>query len=245
MTDTTIETLEKALNELYNQIDAKNQEHKQILTDNIHILLDPINDLFKEFNIGVSSNTISFKHNEGWYNFDIYRSVSYRTDGESYGKPTLRYSSYSELDEIGMKMTICLGILAQHCLTESPLWIDLMNNMNYCNYLYKTEVKELSSQAYKLSNDISKLKEESMNQKFQIVFNKGTFKLNKEIYFHYGISRWDKVYSDEFFWEENKGGKTYNISYINMDGIKCYIQKRIKKIDIESFIKHNHNKIIS
>jgi hypothetical protein len=258
------QTLEKTLNELYDQIESKEKEHEQILSNAVYTLVGPLDDLFKEFSFKVTDTEILFRHNNksSWYSFSIQRRTNYGYEEKTYGKPTLHYSSYSDLDEDGLKMTVCLGILARHNLTESPVWIDLMNVMNYQNHLYKTELKELISQTYKIRDEIKRIEREEQSQVFTKIFGQGTFKLKDSIRFDYGNSKWDYVRSDEFFWEENKGGKTYTLSYMEerranpyydengntlepiMERVKRTIDKRIKKADMESYVRYNTDKMV-
>jgi len=258
------QTLEKTLNELYDQIETKQQGHDQLLSNGVHEIVDSIDDLFKEFIIKVSETEISFKHkeNHSWYDFRINRTTNYGSEEKTFKEAKLSYSSYSELDKTGLEMTVCIGSLARHCLYNTNEWRDLVGLMNYSLELYKTEIKELSSQTYKIRNEIKRIEDEEKNNQFNDIFNKGTFKLKESIRFDYGPSRYDYVKSDEFFWEENKGGKTYTLSYMehrrsnphmNENGdilepvyerVKRMVHKRIKKADLERFIKYNVNKIV-
>ncbi len=254
------ETLEKTLNELYTQIESKEKEHDKILTSTVHSIVDPIDELFKEFNIRVSSTEITFNHKERneWYGFRIQRRSNYGSE-PTYTKATIASSSYSELDENGLKMVVCTGLLARHCLYETDQWKDLVNVMNSRDHLYKTEIKELTSQTYNIRSEIDKIEREEQNKEFNDLFNKNTFRLNKRVDFYYGVGRWARIYSDEFFWEENKGGKTYTVYYIDerrtnphydenghpiepiIERVKRSIDKRVKRADVEGLVRSNMN----
>ncbi len=134
--------------------------------------------------------------------------------------------------------------------------------MDESNEIYKANIGPLYKQIYQIEDQLRKIKHEEQNTEFQNVFNKNTFKLNNTIYFSYGPGRYDRVGSNEWFWEENNGGKTYTVSYNDkvrtnphydsegnfLEGIfeirKRSIDKRIKKADIESFVKYNMNLIL-
>jgi hypothetical protein len=134
--------------------------------------------------------------------------------------------------------------------------------MDESNEIYKANIGPLYKQIYQIEAELSKINREEQNKQFNDVFNKNTFVLSKLVYFYYGNGKWDRVGSDEWFWEENKGGKTYNVSYIDvrrtnpwhdaedkdLEGVyertKCIIDKRIKKADIEAFVRSCTNLVV-
>lgn len=164
-------------------------------------------------------------------------------------------------DEKELKKMICLGILAKECLNNTSYWEDLITVMDECDRLYKVNIGPLQKQLYQIENEIKKINDKEENDTFQTIFDSGTFKLKKNITYCYGQSRWDIVNSDHWFWEANGTGKTYTLSYISsrrtnefydkegnsIEGIfelvKININKRIKKLDIISFVHHNMNRI--
>jgi hypothetical protein len=142
-------------------------------------------------------------------------------------------------------------------LYETDQWKDLVNVMNSRDHLYKTEIKELSSQTYNIRTEINRIEREEQNKEFNDLFNKNTLKLNKQVSFYYGAGKWERIYSDEFFWEENKGGKTYTVHFMDerrtnphydengnsikpiMERVKCVIDKRVKRADVEGLVRSN------
>jgi len=138
---------------------------------------------------------------------------------------------------------ICVGSGAQHCLMETNKWDELVSLMDESNEMYKANIGPLYKQVYQIEAELRKIKEAEQNKEYNDIFSKGTFKLSKQIDFHYGNGRWDRVHSDEWFWEANGSGKTYTVSYNDNCSIfdikKRVIDKRIKKADIESFVKYN------
>ena len=134
--------------------------------------------------------------------------------------------------------------------------------MDETSEIYKEKIKPLDTQFYQIESELRKIKQEEQTNEFQNVFNKGTFKLKKQEYLYYGSGKWDRIYSDEFFWEANESGKTYTMFYINesrtnpfydengnsIEGVfektKRSINKRIRKADVESFVRYNMNRIL-
>ena len=263
MTNIIKETLEKTFNELNEQIQHHEALRRAHLTNKANHIVTNIDDLFKEFYIQVSDTNIEFKFTEdSWYDFRIERRQSYKVDGYEYGKASIGSSSSSGNDDKSLKRYVCLGQLARHCLYNTNEWNELISLMDESNELYKANIGSLYKQIYQIEAELSKIKREEQKQEFSNIFNKNTFVLNKPTYFYYGSGKWDRVSSDEWLWEENKGGKTYNVSYIdvrrtnpwsdaegkNLEGVyertKCIINKRIKKADIEAFVRSCTNLVV-
>jgi hypothetical protein len=254
------ETHEKTFDELNDQIKHQESLCRAHLTDKVNSITADIDDLFKEFTIQVTSTDINFKLTiDPWFDFRISRSLTYNID--DFGKPTISTSSVNGESEKSLKKMICVGILAQHCLIETNKWNELVSLMDECNEIYKRDINPLYSQIFQIETELRKIKAAEQNKEFNNLFSKGTFKLNKQIDFYYGSGKWDRVHSDEWFWEANESGKTYTISYNDncrmnghydadgnsIEGIfeikKRVIDKRIKKADIESFVKYNRSLI--
>jgi hypothetical protein len=257
------ETLEKTFEELNKQIHHQETLRCTHLVDKANQTVYNIDDLFKEYLISVSETNIRFKYTtDTWYDFSIERKTNYTKDGYEYSKATLSTSSVSNADESGLKKLLCLGVLAKHCLNKTNEWNELVSLMDESNEIYKTNISPLYTQIYQIEEQLRKIRNEEQSNEFQNIFNKGTFKLNKKIDFHYGSGKWDRVYSNEWFWEANESGKTYTLSYNDkvrtnphydsegnsLEGIfevrKRSIDKRIKKVDIESFVRYNMNLIL-
>jgi hypothetical protein len=236
------ETLEKTFDELSKQISHQEVLRRTHLVNKANDIAFSIDDLFKEYTIQVTDRNIEFKLTEdSWYDFQIVRDYSYTTD--TYCKATMSTSSLSNADGKGLKKLVCLGILAKHCLNGTNEWNELISLMDETNEIYKANIKSLWKQMDQIGEQLRKIKNEEQSNEFQNALNKNTFKLNKSVYFHYGNGRWDRICSDEFFWEANESGKTYTLSYID-EKTKRSINKRIKKVDIESFVKYNMNLIL-
>jgi hypothetical protein len=250
------ETLETTKDELAKQINQANEQLKTQLNTKATNIVSSIDELFKEFTITVSERTIEFRFTvDSWYDFRIERSENYKTNGYEYGVATLSTSSVSNANENGLKKLVCLGILSKHCLNNTNEWVELTSLMNESNEVYKANISSLYTQLHKIDSELRKIEDEEKTNAFENIFKLGTFKLKKEVSYYYGGGKWDQIRSDEFFWEANESGKTYTISYIDtrrtnphydsegnsIEGIfektKRSINKRIKKADIESFVK--------
>ena len=262
MTDIIKETLKKTLSELSEEIQRQELLRNTELTEEANSITSNLDDLFEDFTVQVSSNNIDFKlTTDSWYGFRISRSTKYTEAGHTYTKATIDSSSMGGKDEKELKKMICLGILAKECLNNTSYWGDLITVMDECDRLYKVNIGPLQKQLYQIENEIKKINDKEVNDTFQTIFDSGTFKLKKNIIYYYGQSRWDNVSSDHWFWEVNGTGKTYTLSYISsrrtnefydkegnsIEGIfelvKSNINKRIKKLDITSFVHHNMNLI--
>jgi len=257
------ETLEKTFEELREQISEYEASRRTHLVNKANHIITNIGDLFKEYTIQVSDANIDFKLTEdSWYDFRIERRTNYQKDGIAYGKAIISASSSSADNDKALKRYICIGKLARHCINNTNEWNELVSLMDESNEIYKANIGPLYKQIYQIEDQLRKIKHEEQSTEFQNTFNKNTFKLNNIIYFSYGPGRYDRVGSNEWFWEENNGGKTYTVSYNDkvrtnphydsegnsLEGIfevrKRSIDKRIKKADIESFVKYNMNLIL-
>jgi len=238
------ETLEKTFEELNEQIHEHEASRRTHLVNKVNNVITSIDDLFKEFTIQVTDTDINFKLTEdSWYDFRVERRQNYKADGCEYGKAYISASSSSNDNDKALKRYICLGQLARHCLYNTNEWNELVSLMDESYEIYKTNIGPLYKQIYQIEGELRKIKAEEQNKEFNIAFSKDTFKLNKLVAFYYGNGKWDRVHSDEFFWEENSGGKTYTVSYIDNE-TKRVINKRIKKVDIESFVRSCMNLIL-
>jgi hypothetical protein len=263
MTNIIKETLEKTFNELNEQIQHHEALRRAHLTNKANHIAVNIDDLFKEFTIQVSDTNINFSYTEdSWYDFRIERRQNYKVDGYEYGPATVSTSSVSNADGKSLMKLICLGKLAKHCFINTNEWIELVSLMDESNELYKANMGPIYKQIYQIEAELRKINKEEQNKQFNDVFNKNTFVLSKPVYFYYGNGNWDRVNSDEWFWEENKGGKTYNVYYMDVrrtnpwydaegkdlegvyERVKRSIDKRIKKADIESFVRSNTNLVV-
>jgi hypothetical protein len=263
MTNIIKETLEKTFNELNEQIQHHEALRRIHLTNKANHIVTNIDDLFKEFTIQVSDTNINFSYTEdSWYDFRIERRQNYKVDGYEYGPATVSTSSVSNADGKSLMKLICLGKLAKHCFINTNEWTELVSLMDESNEIYKANIGPIYKQIYQIEAELRKINKEEQNKQFNDVFNKNTFVLSKPVYFYYGNGKWDRVNSDEWFWEENKGGKTYNVSYIDVrrtnpwydaegkdlegvyERIKRSIDKRIKKADIESFVRSCTNLVV-
>ena len=262
MTNIIKETLEKTFNELNEQIQHHEALRRAHLTDKANQITVNIDDLFKEFTVQVSDTNIIFTYTEDrWYDFRIERRQKYKADGYEYGPATVSTSSVGDADGKNLLKLICLGKLAKHCLYNTNEWNELISLMDKSNEIYKANIGSLYKQIYQIEDQLRKIAAEERNTEFNKVFNKNTFKLNKQISYYYGNGKWDRVYSNEFFWEANGSGKTYTVSYTEerrtnprfdengndlkaiTEIIKRTIDKRIKKADIESFVRQHMNLI--
>jgi hypothetical protein len=262
MTNIIKETLEKTFNELKEQIQHHEALRRAHLTNEANHIALSIDDLFKEFTIQVTDRTIEFKYTENsWYDFRIERKQTYKSDGYEYGKASVSTSSVSDADNKNLMKLICLGKLAKHCFINTKEWNGLVSLMDRSNEIYKANIGPLNKQIYQIEDQLRKIAAEERSIEFNKIFNKNTFKLNRPISYYYGNGKWDRVYSNEFFWEANESGKTYTVSYTDerrtnprfdengneleaiTELVKRTIDKRIKKADIESFVRQHMNLI--
>jgi len=152
---------------------------------------------------------------------------------------------------------MAVGKIAEHFLHKDEVYKRTVSLMDeYVSY-EREQLKSLHFQIREIEKQIQDIEREEQNKAFINIFSKGTFKLTKPEYYYYGNGKWDRVKSDEFFWTANESGKTYIIEYIEerrtnpyydengntlepiFERVKRTIDKRIKKADIESFVRSN------
>lgn len=256
------EALEKTLNDLNEKVHHHEELRHTYLTNKANDITTKMHVSFENFIVKVLDTEIEFRlNNHSWYDFRISRRIIYRSDNCEYGEPTIGTSSINDSDERSLNKLICLGTLAQHCLYKTDEWKELVSLMDETNRIYKENLGPLYKQVYQIQDELRKIENKERSEAFNSLFSKNEMKLNKRVYFYYGSGRYDSVISDVFFWEENKGGKTYTVSYMEerrtnpyydengnqaepiFESTKRVINKRIRKSDLESFIRENQNYI--
>jgi len=257
---TVKEVLKKQLTELNSEIHSLNEKHEEILSNAAQQTLSHIDEeLFKEFKVRISTTDITFDlGGSSWDRFRIQRIEQYSKSDKEYrfGKAELSMSSMSTDKDSDLKVLIGVGKLAEHRLKGTHVWIDLVRLMDSKGVLYKEDISEKIKLGWKLEDEIRKIEREEDENQFKTIFDKGTFKLNRQEYFHYGSGKWDRVSANEWFWEKNEG-KTYTVSYTStyrtnpwrdeqgneLEAVyetkKVAINKRIRSNDIESFVRSN------
>lgn len=198
-----------------------------------------------------------------WDALSIRRGRTYQDNGPKFGEPTLKYSGGGEISkESDLKYIISVGKLAEHFINKTATWNGLVELMSDIEGLYGSEeYKTLYNQEYELKKTINGLETKEKEDILGNVFKAGRFKLKKNISFYYGSGKYDRVHSDEWVWEENKGGKTYTMFYYDncrtnphydeegnslpptFERKKYTISKRIRKSDVESFVKSNMDQV--
>lgn len=252
------EALQKQLSELHNEINSIEKKHDETLTEASQQILNNVDkELFKEFTIRISSTDVIFNlGGSNWDSFRIQRRENYSKEGYKYGKAELNMSSMSTDKDSDLKVLIGIGKLAEQKLKDTSIWMDLIKLMDSRDELYKEDIAEKRKLTWKLEDEIRKIERDEYENNFKAVFNKGTFKLNKQEHFYYGSGKWDRVFAKEWFWEKNEG-KTYTVLYTNevrtnpwydengndLEPVyeikKVAINKRVRLGDLESFIKSN------
>lgn len=257
-TPTPLETLKEEIEKKIGENKSFNQGY---LENKARSVLVSISNLFDEYSIFVSDNRIEFTFTkDSWYNFQIERSYDWKE--KKYGDAYIYSSSSSSNNEQSLKRYICLGELAKQKFDKTNKWEELVLLMDEYDKLDKDSVAPLRKQLYDIENAIRQINHHEHQKNIQNLLNKRTIKFEKPIMFWYGNGKWDYVHSDIFSWEENKGGKTYNVFYnkeyrINpvfdqdgneLEGIfenKTHeLSKRIKKDNLISFISSNMKRII-
>lgn len=255
---TPLETLKEEIEKKIEENRAFNQGY---LENKARSVLVSISNLFDEYSIFVSDNRIGFTFTkDSWYSFQIERSYDWKE--KKYGDAYIHSSSSSSNNEQSLKRYICLGELAKQKFDKTNKWDELVLLMDEHDKLDKDSVSPLRKQLYDIEDAIRQIEKNEHQKNIQNLLNKRTIKFEKPISFWYGNGKWDNASSDVFSWEENKGGKTYNLFYtkqirINsvfdqdgnqLEGIyedKVYeLPKRIKKDNLISFISSNMKHII-
>jgi hypothetical protein len=253
---TVQEILKKQFDENCNQIHKFENEHQETLKTMVRNIIEPLHNYFKEVKIEVNLERINLKFpTDNWNGVELSRTRNFVNN--SFNNVLLSINSISNANENELKKIICTAIIAEFCLNKTEEWDKLVSILDYNVELYNKDIKSLRDNNYEISNELDKIKRDESNNNFINIFNKGTMKLTRDIKFHWGNGRYDTILSCEFFWEENKGGKTYNLSYLDsvrtnphyneqgerLDGIYAFVKKnhykRVKKHDIETLVRQN------
>ena len=256
------EALQKQLNELHIEVAQIEEKHDEILSNSTHELVDKLDESFKEFSIKVSSTEISFNlAGSHWDKFRVFRRENYSSKEKEYkyAPAELSMSSMSTDKDSDLKILICIGKLAEQKLNSTAIWNDLRVMMDSRSLMYKEDISEKRNMCWKLEAEIKRIENEEREDNFKRIFDKGTFKLSKEIVFYYGAGKWDNVWSKEFIWEKNEGKKTYSVWYMRemrtnpgydeqgnslepvYENTKQLASGRVRVADIESFVRNVAN----
>jgi hypothetical protein len=217
-----------------------------------------------QVNIDSDSIRVHIPEVSHWDALVIRRPRTYQLDeGPKFGEPTLEYRGGGEISkESDLKYISAVGKLAEHYLNKTETWNGLVGLMSDVEGFYNSEeYVVLSKQDITLEKTIRELETKEKEDTFSNVFKTGHFKLKKSISFYYGSGKYDRVNSDEWIWEENKGGKTYTMFYYEncrtnpyydaegntlpptFERTKRTISKRIRKDDVVSFVKYNMSQV--
>ena len=239
------ETLEKAKEELRQQIIQKENESNDQLTSEAIAITSNIDKVLSEFNIKVSSTQIEFKLTvDSWYDFRISRGSRYIGNEITYTKATINTSSISDANEQALKKLIVLGTLAKHCLNETDEWKSLVSLMDKNVSFYKENISPLYMKMYKIEDEIRQINKLAVDFHYKNIFDSGKMKLSEKVHLHYGSGKWDRIHSDSFKWTKNDGGKTYTVTYDEQGCVERNVPKRMRLIVLQSFIQSQLNKVI-
>ena len=216
-----------------------------------------------QVNIDADSIRVHIPDVSHWDALVIRRPRTFKDEGPKFGEPTLEYRGGGEISkESDLRYISAVGKLAEHYLNKTATWNGLVELMSDVEGVYDSEeYKTLYTQGRDLEKTIHELETKAEQDVFNNIFKVGHFKLKKDVSYYYGSGKYDRVNSDEWFWEENKGGKTYTMFYYDncrtnphydaegnplpptYERIKRTIRKRIRKGDVESFVKSKMSQV--
>ena len=261
MTPTDI--LKKQLEEIQNKRFDLTDQFKANRSNQCTGVLNMLGFDLTQVNIESDSIRVHIPEVSHWDALVIQRRRTYKDEGPKFQEPTLEYRGGGEISkESDLKYISAVGKLAEHFLNKTATWNGLVELMSDVEGLYSSEeYKTLRTQEHDLEKTIRELENKEKEDTFSNAFKAGHFKLKKDVSFYYGSGKYDRVNSDEWVWEENKGGKTYTMFYYEnrrtnpyydeegnrleptYERIKHTISKRIRKGDVESFVRNNMSQV--
>lgn len=256
------EILQKQLTEIQNIRFEKEEQFKKELSNRGMTMMRLVD--LEAKNVFVESDRIRVYMPDvsHWDSIAVHRSVNYTEGMPKYQEPKLEWKSGDTNTELDLKYIMSVGKVAEHFLNKTNWWTTLVEMMDEAEAFYKSEEnKTLRTQEYELEKTIRDIEQTETQDKFTSMFNKGRFKLNKSTSYTYGSGRYDYVSSDEWEWTQNGSGKTYTLYYTekyrtnprydeqgnSLEAVyetrKREVPKRVRKADLEDFIKCNMNQV--
>ena len=256
------EILQKQLTEIQNTRFEKEEQFKKELSNRGMAMMRLVD--LEAKNVFVESDRIRVYMPDvsHWDSIAVYRRMNYTEGMPKYQEPKLEWKSGDTNTELELKYIMSVGKVAEHFLNKTNWWTTLVEMMDEAEAFYKSEEnKTLRTQEYELEKTIRNIEQTETQDKFTSMFNKGRFKLRVSTSYNYGSRRYDYISSNEWEWEENKGDKTYTLFYYDKCRTNPYydeqgnsleavfetrkreVPKRVRKADLEDFIKCNMNKV--
>lgn len=256
---TPIDILTKQLEDVRTKRQEKSIEIETQLSEEAMNIFTYIGFDPKRIDVDMDSIRVHIPEMSHWDAILIKRERTYNDGALKFGGPKLSYRGDGDIKtEADLKYIVAIGQLAGHFLNKTKEWNELYQLMVRKEMFHQTdEYKTLRDQEWGIEQAIRDLETKEKDSKFNNIFNKGKVKLKKRYSFEYGSGRHDHVSSDEWRWEENKGGKTYTLFYIDsyrtnpwfdekgkeldpvFERTERKIHKRVRKGDLESFVKYN------
>jgi len=256
------EILQKQLTEIQNTRFEKEEQFKKELSNRGMAMMRLVD--LEAKNVFVESDRIRVYMPDvsHWDSIAVYRRVNYTEGMPKYQEPKLEWKSGDTNTELDLKYIMSVGKIAENFLNKTNWWTTLVEMMDEVEAFYLSkENKTLRTQEYELEKTIRNIEQTETQDKFTSMFNKGKFKLNKSTSYTYGSGRYDYVSSDEWVWAQNGSGKTYTLYYTEKYRTNPYydeqgnsleavyetrkreVPKRVRKADLEDFIKCNMNQV--
>lgn len=256
------EILQKQLTEIQNTRFEKEEQFKKELSNRGMAMMRLVD--LEAKNVFVESDRIRVYMPDvsHWDSIAVSRRVNYTEGMPKYQEPKLEWKSGDTNTELDLKYIMSVGKIAENFLNKTHWWTTLVEMMDEAEAFYKSEEnKTLRTQEYELEKTIRNIEQTETQDKFTFMFNKGKFKLNKSTSYTYGSGRYDYVSSDEWVWAQNGSGKTYTLYYTekyrtnprydeqgnSLEAVyetrKREVPKRVRKADLEDFIKCNMNQV--
>ena len=211
---TTTQLLQERLELIHESIIGFNQTHQTQLSTRARQIIDGIDEIFKEFQIKVTDDTIKISlETDRSREFSIYRRQNYKIDNTTYEKPELNWYSTTSNRVDDLKVLISLGLISKHFLNETDEYKELIGLMDLKNEMYNRDIKDLRTQQYSIEREIETIKREQTTNKIKNLFDLGKIEFDKATRFDYGPKRYDWIQSNKFRWDVNEGNKTCNLYY--------------------------------
>jgi hypothetical protein len=256
------EILQKQLTEIQNTRFEKDEQFKKELSNRGMAMMRLVDLEAKNVFVEPDRIRVYMPDVSHWDSVAVYRRSNYTEGMPKYQEPKLEWKSGDTNTELELKYIMSVGKIAEHFLNKTNWWTTLVEMMDEAEAFYKSEEnKTLRTQEFELEKTIRNIEQTETQDKFMYMFNKGKFKLNKSTSYTYGSGRYDFVSSDEWEWTQNGGGKIYTLHYTEkyrtnprydkqgnrLEAVyetrKREVPKRVRKADLEDFIKCNMNQV--
>lgn len=256
------EILQKQLTEIQNTRFEKDEQFKKELSNRGMAMMRLVDLEAKSVFVEADRIRVYMPEISHWDSIAVHRRANYTEGMPKYQEPKLEWKSGDTNTELELKYIMSVGKIAEHFLNKTNWWTTLVEMMDEAEAFYLNEEnKTLRIQERELEKTIRDIEQTETQDKFTSMFNKGRFKLNKSTSYTYGSGRYDYVSSDEWVWAQNGTGKTYTLYYTETYRTNPYydeqgnsleavyetrkreVPKRVRKVDLEDFIKCNMNQV--